>query len=92
MLVQEQGLPVEYGRGVQPHRGSQVLTLGILSLFFFGIILGPIAWIMANNDLQAMAAGCMDRSGEDMTRRGQACAIFGTIASAFLILLMAAAS
>jgi hypothetical protein len=45
----------DYGfrRRVLPHRGSVVLTLGILSLvvFFSAPILGPIAWIMGHTDL-----------------------------------------
>src|SRR5262245_46758655 len=38
------------GGYLQPHRGGLILTLGILSFFFAPLILGPIAWIMGNND------------------------------------------
>src|SRR5262245_25987646 len=37
-------------RYVAPHRGNLILTLGIISLFVAHIPLGPIAWIMGNND------------------------------------------
>ena len=70
------------------HRGGLVLTLGILSLICFGIILGPIACLLASADLRAMAEGRMDPSGEAMTRRGQVCGIIGTIAAAFIILVL----
>src|SRR5881398_2247484 len=30
----------------EPHRGPMIMTLGIVSLFFAPLILGPIAWIM----------------------------------------------
>ena len=50
-----------------PHRGSAVLTLGILSLVICGIILGPIAWAMGHADLNEMRAGRMDPEGEGMT-------------------------
>jgi predicted Zn finger-like uncharacterized protein len=64
------------------HRGALVLTLGILSLVVCNP-LGPVAWIMGNNDLAAMRAGRMDPSGQGITQAGQICGIIGTI---FLIL------
>ncbi len=64
-----------------PHRGVVILVLGILSLVSccFGLILGPIAWIMGNNDLQEIRAGRMDREGEGMTNAGRICGIIGTV-------------
>jgi predicted Zn finger-like uncharacterized protein len=64
------------------HRGAMVLTLGILSLVVCGF-LGPVAWVMGNNDLAAMRAGRMDRSGEGLTQAGR---ILGIISSILLIL------
>jgi hypothetical protein len=52
--------------------------MGILSLVCIGVIFGPIAWIMGNNDLREMRAGRMDRSGEGTTKAGQICGIVGT--------------
>jgi hypothetical protein len=68
--------------GVEPHRGTTIMVLGILSLFVANIILGPIAWIMGNNDLKKMRAGQMDRSGESNTNTGRICGIVGTILGA----------
>jgi predicted Zn finger-like uncharacterized protein len=67
------------GRYLQPHRGTTVLVLGILSLFMFGIILGPIAWIMGNNDMREIRAGRMDPAGEGNTNAGRICGMIGTI-------------
>ncbi|MBI1903903.1 MAG: DUF4190 domain-containing protein [Planctomycetia bacterium] len=69
------------GGPVQPHRGTMVLVLGILSIAIGGCgwILGPIAWSMGNKDLKEMAAGRMDRSGEGATNAGRICGIIGTI-------------
>lgn len=64
-----------------PHRGSTILTLGILSLVICGPILGPIAWVMGTTDLKEMAAGRMDRSGEGITRAGQVIGMVATILS-----------
>jgi hypothetical protein len=77
---------------LEPHRGGVILTFGILSLLCFGIILGPIAWVMASNDLRAMATGRMDRSGERLTRIARICAIIGTITAACLIVLALASA
>jgi len=62
-----------------PHRGTVVLVMGILSLVVMPIILGPIAWVMANNDLKEMRAGRMDPEGESNTNAGRICGIIGTI-------------
>jgi hypothetical protein len=44
-----------------------------------GLILGPMAWIMANNDLRAIREGIMDPRGESNTNAGRICGIIGTI-------------
>ncbi|MBM4109687.1 MAG: hypothetical protein FJ255_12920 [Phycisphaerae bacterium] len=64
----------------RPHRGTTVLTLGVLAIVFtlfcgFGWILGIIAWVMGNSDLKAMAVGAMDPSGEGNTKAGKVCGI-----------------
>jgi hypothetical protein len=75
--------PVRSGRRRRfqvEHRGALVLTLGILSLVMCPLqVLGPVAWVMGNNDLAAMRAGRMDRSGEGITQAGRICGIIGTV-------------
>jgi hypothetical protein len=66
-------------RDLIPHRGSTILTLGILSLIICGPILGPIAWIMGNQDMADIKAGRMDPEGEGSTNAGRICGIIGTI-------------
>lgn len=63
----------------EPHRGVLILVLGILSLVFAGIILGPIAWILGNSDLKKIRAGIMDPEGEQMTNIGRILGMVGTI-------------
>ncbi len=78
-------------RDLMPHRGSAVLTLGIISIVaaaVFGwcygvgtvasIIMGPIAWVMGNTDLTEIRAGRMDPDGEGSTNAGRICGIVGT--------------
>jgi predicted Zn finger-like uncharacterized protein len=69
---------------MQPHRGPLVLILGILSLVLglatgFGWVLGPVAWILGNNDLKEMRAGRMDPEGEGQTNAGRICGIISTV-------------
>lgn len=51
-----------------PHRGSIILILGLLSIFFF--IPGPIAWFLGRGDLKEMDAGRMDPEGRGTTEVG----------------------
>jgi hypothetical protein len=68
-------------RDYEPHRGTTIMVLGILSIFMgcVGIILGPIAWIMGNGDLKKMRAGLMDPEGESLTNTGKICGMVGAI-------------
>jgi hypothetical protein len=63
---------------MKPHRGTLILVLGILALVACGL-LGPIAWIMGNNDLKEMRSGQMDPTGEGMTNGGRICGMIATI-------------
>ncbi len=71
----------------QDHRGTLILTLGILSFFFAWPILGIIAWILGANDLKEMRAGRMDPSGESQTNTGRICGMISTLLGAVGILL-----
>ncbi|MEC9374650.1 MAG: hypothetical protein VYC34_12435 [Planctomycetota bacterium] len=64
------------------HRGSTVLTLGILSLVLsgcavVGITLAIIAIAMSGKDLRGMDEGFVDPEGRSMTQAGRICAIIG---------------
>jgi len=65
-------------RNYLPHRGTAILTLGILSLVICWPVLGPIAWIMGNTDLKEIRAGRMDPEGEGYTNAGRICGIVAT--------------
>ena len=78
--------PVRTGRRRRfqtEHRGAMVLTLGILSIVICGF-LGPVAWVMGNNDLAAMRSGRMDPSGESLTQAGRILGIIATAIIAFV--------
>jgi hypothetical protein len=66
-------------RRPEPHRGTMVLTLGILGIVLVPIIFGPMAWSMGSSDLAKMDAGAMDPEGRQATNAGRICGIIGTI-------------
>jgi hypothetical protein len=62
---------------MRPHRATMILILGVLGFVFapFGF---AAVWL-ARRDLRAMAAGTMDRSGEQLTRFGRLLGIIAGI-------------
>lgn len=78
-----------------PHRGSTVLVLGILSLVctpfalccgimglpfsMAGVVMGVLAWVFGQADLAKMRREIMDPTGRDMTQAGFVCGIIGAI-------------
>lgn len=77
------------GRRQVEHRGIIVLVLGILSVVSCPF-LGPVAWIMGNNDLEKMRAGRMKVDGRDMTQAGRLCGIVATLLLVAGVLLFVA--
>ncbi len=66
----------------EPHRGTAVLTIGVLSLVFsvcapIGLTLGIVAWVMGQGDLAKMRRREMDREGQGPTTGGWICGIIG---------------
>ena len=66
------------GQDFQPHRGSMILTFGIIGVaccFPFGIA----AWVMGHSDIKSIDSGVMDPSGRSMTNGGKICGIISVI-------------
>lgn len=79
--------------GVTPHRGSLILTFGILSLClpFIGFIFGLLAWIFSGKDLKKMNTGEIDPSGRGNTKAGRICGIIGFYVGMFFLLVFMSA-
>lgn len=81
-------------RDIEPHRGTLVLVLGLLSLVFMaflppvGIPLGIVAWIMGRTDLAKIRARQMDPEGERQTYAGYVCGKVGAILSSIMTVLL----
>ena len=71
--------------GLEPHRGTLILVLGILSLVLCGFFTGIPAWIMGKGDLEKIQAGQMDPEGQGMTKAGMICGMICCILSAVAI-------
>ena len=56
-------------------------VLGILGQVLCGPILGPIAWIMGQMDMNEIRSGRMNPEGEGLTNAGRICGIIATILS-----------
>lgn len=78
-------------RDYEPHRGTLILTLGIVSIVLsLGIVcygigglpalaLGIVAWVLGSRDLKKMKADEMDPEGYGSTQAGWICGIVGTV-------------
>ena len=85
-------------RDSEPHRGSLILVLGIISLVFVflsmcyglgvlvGLPLGITAWVLGNGDLRKIKNNEMDPEGLGMTQAGWICGIIGTILHSLVLL------
>ena len=71
---------------LEPHRGTLILVLGILSLVMCGFFTGIPAWIMGRNDLRKIKSGLMEPEGEGSTRGGMICGIICCIISLLSII------
>jgi len=63
---------------MKPHRGALVLSLGILGLVLCQV-LGPIAWVLGNEDLRGMDAGEVDPEGRGLVEAGKICGVVATL-------------
>lgn len=65
-----------------PPRGNTILVLGVLSVVLCSI-LGPVAWVMGNEELRRIDAGQVDPMTRNAASAGRIC---GIISSVLLIL------
>ena len=74
---------------MEPHHGTLILVLGILSLVLCGLFTGIPAWIMGKGDLIKIRGGTMDPEGEGSTKAGMICGIIScTITAVTLVIFI----
>ena len=74
--------------GLEPHRGTLILVLGILSLVLCSFFTGIPAWIMGKGDLIKIRGGTMDPEGEGSTKAGMICGIISCIIGAVTLAIV----
>lgn len=73
--------------GAAPVNGQTIMIMGIVSLFCFGIILGPLAWIQGNAALKTLDAYGDPTNQRSPVTTGRICGMIGTILSALGIVI-----
>ena len=68
-------------------KGSQILTMGILSFVCFGIILGPVAFVQGTKALAAIDRGEADPTQRGQVSAGRICGLIGGILSLILLIV-----
>jgi predicted Zn finger-like uncharacterized protein len=71
-------------RHYEPHRGTLILVLGIVSIIIMvnlglGFVTGIPAWVMGNADMKKIKAGVMDPAGAGQTNAGRIMGVVVTI-------------
>ena len=61
-----------------PVNGTLILVLGILSIVMIPV-LGPVAWILGNQTLNAISEGTADAAEASTVAAGRICGIVGTV-------------
>ena len=74
--------------GLEPHRGTLILVLGILSLVLCSFFTGIPAWIMGKGDLAKIKDGMMDPEGEGSTKAGMICGMICCILTLISIVIV----
>ncbi len=62
----------------QPSKGQTIKTMGIVSLFCCQIIMGPVVWNMARNEIAAIDAGLAPEEGRQPAKTGMTLAMVAT--------------
>lgn len=74
----DQQFPQDPGRYPETSQATTVLVLGILGLVICGV-LAPVAWVMGNNELQAIDGGRRPPENRGTANAGRILGIIGTV-------------
>lgn len=75
----KRGGPRWGGKTYAPHNGGRVLAIALLSFVCFGIVLAPLAVVLAIGDLKAMSEDRMDPDGAGLTWAGLIVGVLSTL-------------
>jgi len=66
-------------------RATASLVLGILGIITCCNVLSPVAWVLGNSELRAIARGASSPQGEGVARAGMILGIIGSVMLAFAV-------
>ena len=84
-MSQPPQFPSESGAYPEASQATTILVLGIIGVVFCQF-LGPVAWVMGNNELQAIDAGRRAPENRGTANAGRILGIIGTVLLALGIL------
>lgn len=84
-MSQPPQFPSESGAYPESSQATTILVIGIIGIVLCQL-LGPIAWIMGNNELQAIDAGRRAPENRGTANAGRILGIIGTVLMALGIL------
>lgn len=70
--------PVAAAAKASSNRGTIALVLGIISIVCCPVV-GPVAWVLGKQELNAIAAGSAPAAGEGVAKAGMILGIIGTV-------------
>lgn len=86
-MSQPPQFPQESGAYPEASQATTILVLGIIGIVLCGL-LGPVAWIMGNNELQAIDAGRRAPENRGTANAGRILGIISTVLLALGILAL----
>ncbi|HUG32335.1 MAG TPA: DUF4190 domain-containing protein [Acidimicrobiia bacterium] len=86
-MSQPPQFPSESGAYPEASQATTILVLGILGLIICQF-LAPVAWVMGNNELQAIDAGRRNPENRGTANAGRILGIIGTVLMAIVIVII----
>ncbi|MEE2947021.1 MAG: hypothetical protein VX392_01760 [Verrucomicrobiota bacterium] len=71
------------------HRGTLILTMGILGWLCCSYFTAIPAWVMGKEDIRLIEAGKMEQEGKGITKAGMILGMLSTIVSTITIVIWA---
>lgn len=86
-MSQPPQFPSESGAYPEPSQATTILVMGIIGVVLCQL-LGPVAWVMGNNELQAIDAGRRAPENRGTANAGRILGIIGTALFALSIVFI----
>lgn len=86
-MTDQPGFPTDPNRFPEASQATTILVLGILGLILCQV-LAPVAWVMGNNELEAIDAGRRPSENRGTANAGRILGIVGTVLLAIGVVVL----